>query len=560
MKITKSERVLIGSSNIFRFYKPSDFTEVPDYHLIKCTRISAIMGQMKALEKENKLVVVSVIENFLADAAKAGEQEDPENYRDNFDEILSNAIQEYVDVVKEAATRLPETIILLVKPILRPALNWFDLNFDEICQDLKEKLAKNNFKNVGELESLSRASQFFESDEVHLTKESGRLFVDCILTSAESHYNAGPVVDLDKEEEEEEEVRMETEEPTVEVKKKKESRRVTFKTNQPTIQLQTTPEMPTGLEPRMNVVERNLKKLESDFKTKSWKDSLMMAKLREDFDFMTNVRNEDRVILTGLTSTTPPPQNKDEKILWIRNIAKEFIKTIDQETSEKIIFVKQGRSNDKDIPMAEVRFESKEIASKLRKMFVEKRKAGQDFGRVYMANSVTLATRVRVDIMKAIAKEFGGKDDLEMYVSAYTSRPVLRINNTRTQKSGVLTFTDSIGRFGRKLNLDCLNDAYRRAGRAFAGQMEQNFVVLTDNRKAPAPTPTQTAQSGPSGSGNAKKRPLEDQQTMFNESKGARVERGGRGGRGMRGERGRGTFAFRARGMASGSDISTPRT
>ena len=93
-----------------------------------------------------------------------------------------------------------------------------------------------------------------------------------------------------------------------------------------------------------------------------------------------------------------------------------------------------------------------------------------------------------------------------MYVSTYTSRPVLRINNTtRTQKISILTFTDSIGRFGRKLNLDSLNDAYRRAGRAFAGQMVQNFVVLTDNRKARASAPA--PQSGPSGSGNAKKRP-----------------------------------------------------
>ena len=112
-----------------------------------------------------------------------------------------------------------------------------------------------------------------------------------------------------------------------------------------------------------------------------------------------------------------------------------------------------------------------------------------------------------------------------------------------------------IGRFGRKLNLNNLNDAYRRSGKAFTVQMEQNFVVFTDNIKAPAPAQAQTSQSG---SGNAKKRPLEDQQTMFNESKGARVERGGRGGKGMRGERGRGTFAFRVRGMAGGSNNSTP--
>ena len=56
-------------------------------------------------------------------------------------------------------------------------------------------------------------------------------------------------------------------------------------------------------------------------------------------------------------------QKQEEKIAWIRNIAKEFVKTIDPESSEKINFVKQGRSKDKDIPMAEVRFETKEIAS-----------------------------------------------------------------------------------------------------------------------------------------------------------------------------------------------------
>ena len=49
----------------------------------------------------------------------------------------------------------------------------------------------------------------------------------------------------------------------------------------------------------------------------------------------------------------------------------------------------------------------------MRKIFVEKRKAGHNFGRVYMANSVALATRVRLDIMKAIVKEFSGKDDLQ---------------------------------------------------------------------------------------------------------------------------------------------------
>ena len=238
--------------------------------------------------------------------------------------------------------------------------------------------------------------------------------------------------------------------------------------------------------------------------------------------------------MTGLTSTVPPPQDSDKKITCIRNIAKEFVKTIDPESSEKINFVKQGRSNDKEIPMAEVRFE-REIASKIRKMFVEEmRKAGHDFGRVYMANCVTLATRVRVDILKSIVKQFTGKDDLEMYVAAYTSRPVLKIKNIKNQNVSVHTFTDALLRFGKKLDLNNIDDAYRRAGRAFTGNMEQNFVVLTDNRRFPTP-----AQAGPSGQN--KKRPLEDQQTAYNRNKGPRVERGGRRG-------GRGPFVFRGKG------------
>ena len=68
------------------------------------------------------------------------------------------------------------------------------------------------------------------------------------------------------------------------------------------------------------------------------------------------------------------------------------------------------------------------------------------------------------------------------------------------------------------------DDAYRRAGIAFTGNMEKNFVVLTDNRKAPAPAP----QSKPRR--HLKKQPLDDQQKVYNQSKGVRVKRGGRGG------------------------------
>ncbi len=53
----------------------------------------------------------------------------------------------------------------------------------------------------------------------------------------------------------------------------------------------------------------------------------------------------------------------------------------------------------RDIPLVEVKLDSRELVSKIRKQFAEKKKAGQDFGRVFIAKCVTLGTPVRVDIL-----------------------------------------------------------------------------------------------------------------------------------------------------------------
>ncbi len=69
---------------------------------------------------------------------------------------------------------------------------------------------------------------------------------------------------------------------------------------------------------------------------------------------------------------------------------------------------------------------NKETALNLRKQFAVQKCAGKDFGKAYIANSVTLATRVRVDILKATAKHYATEGE-EMYVSAFSSRPMLHV-------------------------------------------------------------------------------------------------------------------------------------
>jgi hypothetical protein len=54
-------------------------------------------------------------------------------------------------------------------------------------------------------------------------------------------------------------------------------------------------------------------------------------------------------------------------------------------------------------------------------VFFTKLKQGEDFGRVHMANCVCLAKRLRVDTLKAIAKQFGNQIRKTIFGSVNTS-------------------------------------------------------------------------------------------------------------------------------------------
>ena len=124
-----------------------------------------------------------------------------------------------------------------------------------------------------------------------------------------------------------------------------------------------------------------------------------------------------------------------------------------------------------------------------------------------MSNSVNLATRIRVDIMKAIARKITNRDEVA-YVAGFTSRPMMHIrkagggDSARPLKS--FSYIDSVSRFGNMLDRKDLETAYGRAGRSFNGQLRQNFVVLNKMEQEALmsvnPGPSNSRQ-GPSGRG-----------------------------------------------------------
>ena len=156
---------------------------------------------------------------------------------------------------------------------------------------------------------------------------------------------------------------------------------------------------------------------------------------------------------------------------------------IDSSVKGKILFFNHGSRQGRDIPMVEVKVDSAATALTLRRGFVAKKKPGGDFGKLHVANSVTMSTRVRTDIMRGIAPQYSVEGKLDMFVAAYYSRPVIHIKEGTDRgqtKSYALTFTDAIAKYGKTLREEFLLDAYKKVGMAFKGHLEQHFVVLKD--------------------------------------------------------------------------------
>jgi hypothetical protein len=173
-------------------------------------------------------------------------------------------------------------------------------------------------------------------------------------------------------------------------------------------------------------LDKKLIELNQDIFRHHFYDSLVMARMREVIDTVSNINKEDKMVISGLSSKTPKPTAREETSKWLKEIVSHVLDFFEPGISAEIIFVSQGRSANREIPVADVRMSSKEIAVRLRNINAQKKKTGRDFGRVYISNCVTHTTRVRIEIQKTMSKKFV-MDKEDFYVIGYASRPVLHV-------------------------------------------------------------------------------------------------------------------------------------
>lgn len=483
-----TSHIIIGSSNIKRLYVPDIFPKHPPYEMVKCVNMDVFKVRIMDLSDKNKFVIISVLENLFADAVKATLDQDQDMDmigEDDLIKVVEDVIKDFCALVKSAAERLPASAFILVHPIQRPALEWYFKLFPDICS-LFEKQVDDLAAaqtNVARINSFAQECQQFDDHGVHLTPDSMKIFIESVLSTADQIFdNLSGTPNL----------------PTA--------------LSAPTSMDQSSSLARSPLQPspvnnsnqpmevRVTQLEDLLHQLSQKLDKKTYGDNMMMTRIREELDMMTNTAKEDRIILTGLTNSTNMPADGDLKKKWLHEMVGQIFDSIDNSIKGRILFVNHGKRQGRDIPMVEVKLESRETALKIRKAFVAKKRSGHDFGRLHLANSVTLATRIRSDVMRAISAQFSVEGKLDMFVSTYSSRPVLHVKETYQDqvRAYALTYADAVAKYGDQLDEQYLNDAYRKVGSAFKGQLEQHFLVLKDSdiARAQAQPPDQSRQRG----------------------------------------------------------------
>jgi uncharacterized membrane protein YgcG len=218
-------------------------------------------------------------------------------------------------------------------------------------------------------------------------------------------------------------------------------------------------------------------------------DNLMFARIREELDAAANLKREDRVVVNGITSKSPLPSDNRQRLEKLKELAMDIFKEIKPDFVGKILFASQGRTAEGSLPTVEVKLDKVEHAIAIRKAFAIAKKNGVLKGhleKVFIANSVNPPTRVRIEIMKAIAKKITTTRD-QAYVVGFIPRPVMHIKKKGDQAPyKTYSFVDAIKYHGGSVEQEDLGGAYARAGRAFEGQLQQNFVLLRDSESGQA--------------------------------------------------------------------------
>ena len=500
---TLASRTLIGSSNVYRFYNPESFKGHHPYILTRCTRSSTLEANLLEVEA-GSVVLISVLENFIQDAVVDSGITESDAVADvTTGSVVQEAIHKALVTINDTALRTIEdgNKFFVVEPINRIKPDWYAINLDNTI-----KIFENQFEivcsapNVWRIHASPMLEQKFVQDGVHLTKESGKTFISTILRNVEASISTADVAaglvgspDLSKPP------------PTsfqfaADLLRKRdatESTESNTKKRKFDSPWADDSQMDDGLDGEavtggsvmistkvldsmladIRANKEGVYKLNKGFENRKLEDNKSFAALREEADFNVNKSKQDRVVVFGLTSKTPLPASKPDRIKALKDLVMQQFLKIKPGYDGSINFISHLNFAGDRIPAVECRMNSVEKAIEIRKECGRVRKADKSKANqhVFITNCVTATTRVRIEILSKISMRLN-ESKVESYCVTFEPRPILRVKHDKLGWKS-FHFVEAIEKFSHLLKKDDLSAAYSKAS-IIREPIEQIFIIM----------------------------------------------------------------------------------
>ena len=404
-----------------------------DSQVLICNRPEVLQQSLRSVRKESTICVLACITNFLTSS---------EDSSDTLSIRIDPVLGDFFTTISASCQSNPSRRFLVCPPMYRRSPLWFRDGLPEILSRFSSASKSVTCPNFALLPSFPTPS--FEADGIHLNAYSGYEYVLHLFDSSKKLIDSLADPDVVRE--------------TV----SKESARL--------------------LEDRVVALEQDHRRLNQTVELKT----AVNAELE---DFRANERMEDCVVVSGLS---PIPGRLSGKEWYDRACSDS--KTVLELVLGRTVDVVSVRNSTGMAPNAPttytVQLSSVESALAIRSKFGKFFSGGRDsrppaLSHISIQNSVTKATRIRISILKLLAKRYessnpGGK----ARVIGYQPRPLLRVfppAEAKDKRVRSFNYIEAIQKFPTHFSEDEVEAITRRAFTSFPNKLRSTFVVLSDD-------------------------------------------------------------------------------
>ena len=452
---------LIGDSNVKRHMNPMNCRDRPpmqEAQLLVCTRREVFQQSLRSIRAETNVVVLSCITNFLTSS-----EDTSSTLAFRIDPVLTD----FFSTIESCCQLHPSRRYLVCPPMYRQVPLWYRDDLAGVLSRFSAASKKVTSSNFGLMPSYSTPS--FEADGVHLTAYSGLEFVLHLFDSARALITALSAPDAERESAANASTRL--------------------------------------LEDRVVALEQDHRRLNTVVELKTAIDS-------ELEDFRANERMEDCVVVSGLSAISGKLSGKE----WFER-AKADSQTVLELVVGRQVEVLSVRNSTGMAPGAPVTYtvqvSSTASALAIRSKFGTFFAGGKDnrppsLSGISVQNSVTKATRIRISILKLLAKRYeasnpGGK----ARVIGYQPRPLLKLfppAASKDKRVRSLNYVEAVQKLPTHFTEAEVESITRRAYASFPNQLRSLFIVLSDDFPGLGSRPRNKRAASPSSAASSDRR------------------------------------------------------